>query len=129
MRKNGIILLLTVLSGWQVFAYNDHRGHNLDSLEREVGRWTPQAVDGASDEQLYHLNRACRDLMLGYEVINGEKAVFYARKAIAISRRKGSQKTMAAIISTKDTRKLSVSSVPIVSLTSCIFFAPTSWAM
>ena len=27
--------------------------------------------------------------MLGYEVINGEKAVFYARKAIAISRRKG----------------------------------------
>lgn len=70
-------------------AYNDHRGHNLDSLEREVGRWTPQAVDGASDEQLYHLNRACRDLMLGYGPLNGDKCLFYARKALEISRRKG----------------------------------------
>lgn len=70
-------------------AYNDHRGHNLDSLEREVGRWTPQAVDVASDDQLATLNRACRDLMLGYSALNGEKCVFYARRALSISEPRG----------------------------------------
>ena len=89
MRKNGIILLLTVLSGWQVFAYNDHRGHNLDSLERAVARWTPDAMDKASDTDLVTLNRAYRDLMLGYSALNSEKCVFYARKALSISEPRG----------------------------------------
>ncbi len=70
-------------------AYNDHRGHNLDSLEREVGRWTPQAMDKASEEELLTLNRTCRDLMLGYSALNGEKCVFYARKALSISEPRG----------------------------------------
>ena len=70
-------------------AYKDHRGHNLDSLEREVGRWTPQAVDIASDDELVTLNRACRDLMLGYSALNGEKCVFYAHKALSISEPRG----------------------------------------
>ncbi len=85
------LLTLAVLAGMMPagWAYNDHRGHNLDSLERVVAPWTPDAVDHATEEELIGLNRAYRDLMLGYEVINGEKAVFYARKAIAISRRKG----------------------------------------
>lgn len=89
MRKIGIILLLTVLSGMQIYAYNDHRGHNLDSLERAVARWTPDAVDKASVEELVKLNRAYRDLMLGYNVLNGEKSLFYARKALSISRPRG----------------------------------------
>ena len=89
MRKIGIILLLTLLSGMQIYAYNDHRGHNLDSLERAVARWTPDAVDKASDEELVKLNRAYRDLMLGYNVLNGEKSLFYARKALSISRPRG----------------------------------------
>lgn len=71
------------------YAYNDHRGHNLDSLERVVGRWTPNAIDGAADDQLFALNRACRDLMLGYSGMNGEKCLFYAYKALDISRKKG----------------------------------------
>ena len=89
MRKIGIILLLTVLSGMQIYAYNDHRGHNLDSLERAVARWTPDAVDKAADEELVKLNRAYRDLMLGYNVLNGEKSLFYARKALSISQPRG----------------------------------------
>ena len=89
MRKIGIILLLTVLSGWQVFAYNDHRGHNLDSLERAVARWVPDAIDLASTEELVNLNRAFRDLMLGYSALNSEKCVFYARKALSISEPRG----------------------------------------
>lgn len=82
-----ILVLLFVSVG--AAAYNDHRGHNLDSLEREVGRWTPDALDKASNEELVKLNRACRDLMLGYNVMNGEKCVFYARKALSISHPRG----------------------------------------
>ena len=89
MRKIGIILLLTVLSGMQGFAYNDHRGHNLDSLERAVARWVPEAIDLASTEELVNLNRAFRDLMLGYSALNSEKCVFYARKALSISEPRG----------------------------------------
>jgi DNA-binding CsgD family transcriptional regulator len=70
-------------------AYNDHRGHNLDSLERAVARWTPDAVDRASEQELLNLNRAYRDLMLGYSVLNGEKCAFYAQRALAISLPRG----------------------------------------
>lgn len=89
MRHLTLSLLLWALAALCAGAYTDHRGHNVDSLERVVTRWTPDAIDKATEEELIDLNRAYRDLMLGYEVINGEKAVFYARKAIAISRRKG----------------------------------------
>jgi tetratricopeptide (TPR) repeat protein len=82
-------LILCFLPALSAGAYTDHRGHNVDSLERVVARWTPDAIDTATEEELADLNRAYRDLMLGYEVINGEKSVFYARKALAISRRKG----------------------------------------
>ena len=89
MRKNGIILLLIVLTSARGFAYNDHRGHNLDSLERAVARWVPDAIDLASTEELVNLNRAFRDLMLGYSALNSEKCVFYARKALSISEPRG----------------------------------------
>ena len=72
-----------------LLSYTDHRGHNLDSLERAVARWTPQAVDGASDAELFQLNRDYRDLMLGYVQLNGEKSRYYALKALEISTRKG----------------------------------------
>ena len=89
MRQLTLSLLLWALTALCAGAYTDHRGHNVESLERVVARWTPDAIDTATEEELIALNRDYRDLMLGYEVINGEKAVFYARKAIAISRRKG----------------------------------------
>ena len=89
MRHLAITLVLLAGTLFPAGAYNDHRGHNVDSLERVVAPWTPDAIDQATEEELIDLNRAYRDLMMGYEVINGEKAVFYARKAIAISRRKG----------------------------------------
>ena len=86
------LLLLLLITTWGMLgarAYNDHRGHNLDSLERAVARWTPDAVDGAGVEELIQLNRAYRDLMLGYQQLNQEKFLFYARKALQISRREG----------------------------------------
>ena len=89
MRRISIILLLTLLPLVQLFAYNDHRGHNLDSLERAVARWTPDAMDKASDTDLVALNRAYRDLMLGYSALNSEKCMFYARKSLSISEPRG----------------------------------------
>ncbi|MBR1871755.1 MAG: LuxR family transcriptional regulator [Bacteroidales bacterium] len=89
MRKNGIILLLMVLTSARGFAYNDHRGHNLDSLERVVAHWTPDAIDKASETELVTLNRAFRDLMLGYSALNRKKCVYYANRALSISEPKG----------------------------------------
>ena len=89
MRRLILPFVLLALTAISANAYTDHRGHNLDSLERVVAPWTPDAVDAASPDELAALNRAYRDLMLGYEPINGEKSVFYARKAIAISRKHG----------------------------------------
>ena len=87
--KRTVLNFLLFLAFLPLEAYNDHRGHNLDSLERVVARWTPDAVDRASEQELLELNRAYRDLMLGYAVINGEKCIFYGRKALSISHPRG----------------------------------------
>lgn len=87
--KKCLLLCVAVLAVLPAAGYTDHRGYNLDSLERAVARWTPDAVDKASTEELIQLNRAYRDLMQGYNVLNGEKSMFYARKALAISQAQG----------------------------------------
>lgn len=85
------ILALTVilLFALRASAYNDHRGINLDSLERAVARWTPEAVDNATEPEILSLNRAYRDLMLGWQNLNMEKCRFYACKALSISAPRG----------------------------------------
>lgn len=87
--KHFFIAILAFLMCMTAHAYNDHRGHNLDSLERVVASWTPDAMEKASQQQLTDLNKAYRELMLGYNVINGEKSLFYARKALSISHPRG----------------------------------------
>lgn len=87
--KRTIILLVLAALPLCAGAYNDHRGHNLDSLERVVGKLTPQDIDNASDEELVIIDNAYRDLMLGYTHINVEKGMFYGRKALEIARQKG----------------------------------------
>ncbi|MBR5925176.1 MAG: hypothetical protein IKZ60_06900, partial [Bacteroidales bacterium] len=86
MNKRILILLLATLTILPATAYNDHRGHNLDSLERVVAKWTPDAIDKGSDEEMIPLNNAYRNLMLGYQQLNQEKFLFYARKALSVSR-------------------------------------------
>ena len=88
MRLGRIIMVailapIAALPAWAT--YRDSRGHNLDSLERVVARWTPDKVDRATEAELISLNLAFRDLMLGYSQINSEKSIFYARKALEIS--------------------------------------------
>ena len=89
MRRLILPLILLAVMALPARSYTDHRGHNLDSLERVVARWTPDAVDAASPEELAQLNRDYRELVIGYEPINGEKSLYYARKAIEISRKQG----------------------------------------
>lgn len=89
MKRSLLLLLFAALFLPRAGAYNDHRGHNLDSLERAVARWTPDAIDKASEQELIDLNRAYRDLMVGYHVMNGDKCVFYARRALSISHPRG----------------------------------------
>ena len=84
-----ILALAATLVALPAGAYYDSRGHNLDSLERVVARWTPDAVDRASEGELVRLNRDYRNLMLGYSPINREKSIFYARKALEISQPRG----------------------------------------
>lgn len=89
MKAPFLACLLTAALTIPAAGYNDYRGHDLDSLERAVARWTPDAVDRASEQELLNLNRAYRDLMMGYSTINGPKCDFYARKALEISRTHG----------------------------------------
>ena len=69
--------------------YNDYRGHNVDSLERVVAKWTPERVARASQAELVELNNNYRNLMLGYNQLNGVKSDYYARKALEISDSQG----------------------------------------
>jgi len=87
--KKGFIIICLLVCGLSARAYNDHRGHNLDSLEREVAKWTPDAIEKASEEELVKLNAAYRELMLGYSNIISPKCEFYARKALSISQTRG----------------------------------------
>ena len=85
-------MLLVLLANIQCLsAYNDHRGFNLDSLERAVAGWTPERQDKASEQELIRLNRSYRDLMLGWQNLNMDKCQFYARKALSISVPRGWQ--------------------------------------
>lgn len=89
MKYRILLFWATVVCALPAQAHNDHRGHNLDSLERVVARWTPDAIDAAPEEELIQLNAACRELMLGYSNIISPKCEFYARKALSISEPRG----------------------------------------
>ena len=81
-----VLISLALLTALQTaFAYNDHRGFNLDSLERAVAVWTPDKMDKATQTELIALNRSYRDLMLGWQNLNADKCQFYALKALSIS--------------------------------------------
>ena len=71
------VLVLPLLEG---AAYTDHRGHNLDSLERVVAGWTPECEATADESTSSGLIKAYYELMYGYRNINGERSALFARK-------------------------------------------------
>ena len=77
-------LLLTITSAW---AYTDHRGHNLDSLEQVVAWLTPERIAAASEKECEDYVFACYGLMNGYRNVNAERSMYFARKCYSIASR------------------------------------------
>ena len=70
-----------------VAAYTDHRGHNVDSLERVVAAWPHERVEKASQAESEALVKAYYDLFNGYRNINGERSILFSRKCYALAKR------------------------------------------
>lgn len=87
MKKLILLCMATVLSISVRAEYTDHRGHNIDSLERVVAGWTPEREARASASEAANLIRAYQDLMLGYRQINGERSALFGRKAYRLGQR------------------------------------------
>lgn len=87
-----ILLLLFPLAHVSRAEYTDHRNRQVDSLENVIVGWTEDRVAAASPEELDALIFDYRNLMSGYESINPDRAVFFARKLISVSLRAGNLK-------------------------------------
>ena len=86
--KRLLLLVCLLIVGAQVSsAYTDHRGHNVDSLERVVAGWTPEKVAVATQEESEGLIRAYYELMLGYRNINPDRSSLFAKKCYELARR------------------------------------------
>ena len=98
MKRSGRLLfavVIAVASCPQLMSgYNDHRGHNVDSLEAVVARWTQQDIDTASDSALSRLLLDYEELMQGYLQTNGIKSEYYARKLLGLGQKKGWQNSV-----------------------------------
>jgi len=68
--------------------YNDHRGRNVDSLERVVAKWDAVTIENATEEELMDLSVNWRSLAQGYKQTNGVKSRYYAEKARELGLRK-----------------------------------------
>ena len=84
-RFAGICICLVAMNLQPALGYNDHRNHNIDSLELAVSTWTPDRVAKASEKELIDLDNACRELMIAFSKLNDDKCEFYARKSLTIS--------------------------------------------
>ena len=56
MKKLILLCMATVLSISVRAEYRDHRGRNVDSLERVVAGWTPELEARASEEEADVIN-------------------------------------------------------------------------
>ena len=86
MRKI-VLLIISVLVCLTAGAYNDHRGHNVDSLEQVVAGWTPERMMQASYEESSDLEWCFYELALAYRNINGERSQYFARKMYQMAQR------------------------------------------
>lgn len=70
-----------------IAAYTDHRGYNLDSLERVVAGRTAEMDAAAPQGECENVVNAYYSLMCGYRNINGDRSMFFARKSFEMARR------------------------------------------
>ena len=87
MKRFLLSIIVFTLAAGSGAAYSDHRGHNLDSLERVVAGWTPERFATATEKQSENLVFAYYGLMNGYRNINSERSRHFARKCYLLASR------------------------------------------
>ena len=69
--------------------YTDHRGKNIDSLEKVVAGRTLQTIAALPQEEADSVIMACKELMWGYLQTNKERSMAYARMVMDYCSRVG----------------------------------------
>ena len=88
MRKAlSIILLCSCISLNLKAEYVDHRGHNVDSLETVMARWTAAELAEADESELKTVAMDLEELMYGFNQTNSVKSEYYARILLGVSQR------------------------------------------
>ena len=86
-----LALMLTPVAAW---GYRDHRGRDLDSLERSISHWTPEALKAASREQQDDYCQTCYDIAYGYLQVDSPRTIYYAQRAIQTAGFSGDSKSI-----------------------------------
>ena len=89
-----LLYILCLLLPAAAFGYTDHRGRNLDSLERVAARYTPDKLASTSKEELVDYAMLCRELTWGYLQLDATKCTYYGRQAIRLGEQLGGDMTV-----------------------------------
>ncbi len=87
-----ILLLALMLLPVAAWGYRDHRGRDLDSLERSISHWTPDALKVAPREQQDAYCQTCYDIAYGYLQVDSPRTIYYAQRAIQTAEVSGDSK-------------------------------------
>lgn len=91
MKKIALLLLLLPMV---CRAYRDHRGRDLDSLERTISHWTVETLAGAGEQDRTEYCKTCRQLAWGYLQVDSPRSVYYAKRAIEVGRISDDQRSI-----------------------------------
>ena len=86
MKKIALLLLLLPLV---CHAYEDHRGWNLDSLEREAAKWPWSRVEKAGAEEVNEYVILVSKLSTAYENLDPERSRYYGLLQMRLGERFG----------------------------------------
>ena len=89
-----LLYILCLLLPAAAFGYTDHRGRNLDSLERVAARYTPDKLASTTKEELVDYAMLCRELTWGYLQLDATKCTYYGRQAIRLGEQLGGDMTV-----------------------------------
>jgi len=89
MRKFAFQTLLLLLLPMVCHAYEDHRGWNLDSLEREAAKWSWSRVEKAGREEVNEYVILVSQLSTAYSNLDPERSRYYALLQMRLGERFG----------------------------------------
>ena len=89
-----LLLLSFLLLPMVCHAYRDHRGRDLDSLERTISHWTVETLAQAGELDRTEYCKTCRQLAWGYLQVDGPRSVYYARRAIEVGELSADQRSI-----------------------------------